>query len=303
MPRRNDLEKIAIIGSGPIVIGQACEFDYSGTQGAKALAAVGYEVVLVNSNPATIMTDPELAVRTYVEPLERANAWRDHRARAARRALADARRADGAEPRARARRRRRAGEARRRAASARRPTAIRKAEDRLLFKEAMKKIGLESPALRLRALARRGARHRGGDSVTRRSCGRASRWAAPAAASSYHAAELEAKVALGARAVARRARCWSRRACSAGRSSSSRSSATRADNFIVVCSIENIDPMGVHTGDSITVAPGDDAHRSRVPAPARRGARGDDGDRRRDRRLERAVRGQPDGRARSSSSR
>src|SRR6059058_2897528 len=70
MPRRDDIEKILIIGSGPIVIGQACEFDYSGTQGAKALREEGYDVVLVNSNPATIMTDPELARRTYVEPLE-----------------------------------------------------------------------------------------------------------------------------------------------------------------------------------------------------------------------------------------
>ena len=71
MPRRNDLHRILIIGSGPIVIGQACEFDYSGTQAAKSLRADGYEVILVNSNPATIMTDPELADRTYVEPLSR----------------------------------------------------------------------------------------------------------------------------------------------------------------------------------------------------------------------------------------
>ena len=69
MPRRNDLHRILIIGSGPIVIGQACEFDYSGTQACKALRADGYEVILVNSNPATIMTDPNLADRTYVEPL------------------------------------------------------------------------------------------------------------------------------------------------------------------------------------------------------------------------------------------
>src|SRR5438552_15545835 len=69
MPRRNDLHRILIIGSGPIIIGQACEFDYSGTQAAKALKADGYEVVLVNSNPATIMTDPDLATRTYIEPL------------------------------------------------------------------------------------------------------------------------------------------------------------------------------------------------------------------------------------------
>ncbi len=69
MPKRTDLRKILIIGSGPIVIGQACEFDYSGTQACKALRSEGYEVVLVNSNPATIMTDPEFADRTYVEPL------------------------------------------------------------------------------------------------------------------------------------------------------------------------------------------------------------------------------------------
>ena len=69
MPRRNDLHKILLIGSGPIVIGQACEFDYSGTQACKALRDEGYEVVLVNSNPATIMTDPNTADRTYIEPL------------------------------------------------------------------------------------------------------------------------------------------------------------------------------------------------------------------------------------------
>src|SRR5208282_6845660 len=72
MPRRTDLQKIVIVGSGAIVIGQGCEFDYSGTQGAKALKQEGFDVVLVNSNPATIMTDPELAARTYIEPLE----WR-----------------------------------------------------------------------------------------------------------------------------------------------------------------------------------------------------------------------------------
>lgn len=70
MPKRTDLKKIMVIGSGPIVIGQACEFDYSGTQGIKALKEEGYEVVLVNSNPATIMTDPGLADRTYIEPIE-----------------------------------------------------------------------------------------------------------------------------------------------------------------------------------------------------------------------------------------
>ena len=69
MPKRNDINKILIIGSGPIIIGQACEFDYSGTQACKALRNLGYEIVLVNSNPATIMTDPETADKTYIEPL------------------------------------------------------------------------------------------------------------------------------------------------------------------------------------------------------------------------------------------
>ena len=71
MPRRDDIKKILLIGSGPIIIGQACEFDYSGTQACKALREEGYEVVLVNSNPATIMTDPEVAEKTYIEPLQR----------------------------------------------------------------------------------------------------------------------------------------------------------------------------------------------------------------------------------------
>ena len=71
MPKRTDIQKILIIGSGPIVIGQACEFDYSGTQACKVLRSEGYNIVLVNSNPATIMTDPELADRTYIEPLRR----------------------------------------------------------------------------------------------------------------------------------------------------------------------------------------------------------------------------------------
>ena len=104
MPKRTDIRKILLIGSGPIVIGQACEFDYSGTQACKALREEGYEVVLVNSNPATIMTDPEMADRTYIEPLTPEVLERDHRRRAARRAPADARRADRAEPRRRPRR-------------------------------------------------------------------------------------------------------------------------------------------------------------------------------------------------------
>ncbi len=115
MPKRTDIKRVLVIGSGPIVIGQACEFDYSGTQACKALRAEGLEVILVNSNPATIMTDPELADRTYVEPLTPEVLAQDHRARAARRGAADGRRADRAQPRGRARRERHAREVRRRA--------------------------------------------------------------------------------------------------------------------------------------------------------------------------------------------
>ncbi len=94
MPRRNDLHRILIIGSGPIIIGQACEFDYSGTQAAKALRADGFEVILVNSNPATIMTDPELADKTYIEPLTATVSRRDHPPRTSRRAALHRRRPD-----------------------------------------------------------------------------------------------------------------------------------------------------------------------------------------------------------------
>ena len=98
MPRRDDIKKILLIGSGPIVIGQAAEFDYSGVQACKVLLEEGYEVVLVNSNPATIMTDPEFATATYVEPLLPGPVDHDHREGAPRRAAADARRPDRAEP-------------------------------------------------------------------------------------------------------------------------------------------------------------------------------------------------------------
>ena len=94
MPRRDDLHSILIIGSGPIVIGQACEFDYSGTQACRVLREEGYRVILANSNPATIMTDPDFADATYIEPLTLGGAGGDHRARAARRRAADARRPD-----------------------------------------------------------------------------------------------------------------------------------------------------------------------------------------------------------------
>src|SRR5947209_5735310 len=148
MPRRNDLHRILIIGSGPIIIGQACEFDYSGAQACKALRADGYEVILINSNPATIMTDPNLADRTYVEPLSVAFAEeviRKERPDALLStvggqtglnlsvALAEAGVLDryGVE------------------LIGAKLDSIKKAEDRLLFKDAMRKIGLETPLSQL----------------------------------------------------------------------------------------------------------------------------------------------------------
>ncbi len=148
MPRRNDIAKVLIIGSGPIVIGQSAEFDYSGAQACKALKSEGYEVVLANSNPATIMTDPEMADRTYIEPLTRTYLEEIIRVEAEMltasgtpgifAAAADGRRTDRAEPRGRTGRQRRAREVRRaadrRAArrdqEGRRPPAVQRCDDR-----------------------------------------------------------------------------------------------------------------------------------------------------------------------------
>src|ERR1700742_2739250 len=144
MPRRNDLHRILIVGSGPIVIGQACEFDYSGAQACKALRADGFEVILINSNPATIMTDPNLADRTYVEPLTR-----EYAEEVIRRERPDALLStvggqtglnlsvDLAE----------AGVLEKYGVEliGAKIESIKKAEDRLLFKDAMRKIGLDTP--------------------------------------------------------------------------------------------------------------------------------------------------------------
>src|SRR6266568_5405882 len=148
MPRRNDLHRILIIGSGPIVIGQACEFDYSGTQAAKALRKDGYEVVLVNSNPATIMTDPELADRTYVEPLTRTYVEEVIRKERPDALLSTVGGQTGlnlsvdlAE----------AGVLEKYGVEliGAKLDSIKKAEDRLLFKDAMRKIGLDLPQSQL----------------------------------------------------------------------------------------------------------------------------------------------------------
>ena len=145
MPRRNDIHRILIVGSGPIIIGQACEFDYSGAQACKALRADGYEVILINSNPATIMTDPELADRTYVEPLSVAFAEEVIRKERPDALLSTVGGQTGLES------------CRSHLAEAgvldkygveligAKIESIKKAEDRLLFKDAMRKIGLDMP--------------------------------------------------------------------------------------------------------------------------------------------------------------
>src|ERR687890_612250 len=202
MPRRTDIRKILIIGSGPIVIGQACEFDYSGTQACKALRAEGFEVVLVNSNPATIMTDPEMASRTYVEPLTVESVT----------SIIRRERPDALLPTV-------GGQTALNLAMAldeagvlkefgvemigAKREAISVAEDRELFKRAMEEEGLPMP--------------RGGFAHS---------WA-----------EAEKIVE------------------ETGYPAIIRPSFTLADNVVIICSIENFDPMGVHTGDSITVAP------------------------------------------------
>src|SRR6266581_2861824 len=148
MPRRNDLHRILIIGSGPIIIGQACEFDYSGTQAAKALRSEGYEVILVNSNPATIMTDPDLADRTYVEPLSREyveEIIRIERPDALLSTVGGQTALNLSVELAEAGVLEKYGVE----LIGAKIDAIKKAEDRLLFKDAMRKIGLETPQSQL----------------------------------------------------------------------------------------------------------------------------------------------------------
>jgi carbamoyl-phosphate synthase large subunit len=252
MPRRNDVHRILIIGSGPIVIGQACEFDYSGTQAAKALKDDGFEVVLVNSNPATIMTDPELANKTYVEPLtapyleeiirrERPDALLSTvggqtglnlSVELAEKGLLEKYGVEliGAKI-----------------------DAIKKAEDRLLFKDAMQKIGLETPQSQLVNSVRAGiefAERIGYPAILRPSFTLGGTGGGIAYNTEELAEILERGLALSPVhevLIEESVLGWKEFELEVMRD--------LADNCIIVCSIENFDPMGVHTGDSITVAP------------------------------------------------
>ena len=252
MPRRQDLHTILIIGSGPIIIGQACEFDYSGTQACKALREEGYTVILVNSNPATIMTDPNLADATYIEPItpamvakiiekERPDALLPTMGGQTALNTAMALAADGTLEKFGVE------------MIAAKRDVIAKAEDRLLFRDAMDKIGLESPKSKVvRSLteAREAMEMVGLPAIIRPSF----TLAGTGGGIAYNKGEFESIVSGGLAAspvgevlVEESVLGWKEYEMEVVRD--------RKDNCIIVCAIENIDPMGVHTGDSITVAP------------------------------------------------
>src|ERR1700678_3748109 len=264
MPRRNDITKILVIGSGPIVIGQSAEFDYSGTQACKALKAEGYEVVLVNSNPATIMTDPELADRTYIEPLTPEYAEEIIRRESERMTDANGRRSgkfallptvggqtalnlavDLAD----------AGILEKYDVEmiGARLEAIKKAEDRLLFKDAMSRIGLDVPRSALINNFRDGlefAAKLGFPVVIRPSF----TLGGTGGGIAYNREELMDILARGLD-LSPVHECLIEESVLGWKEYELEVMRDLADNVIIICSIENFDPMGVHTGDSITVAP------------------------------------------------
>ena len=253
MPRREDLHKILLLGSGPIVIGQACEFDYSGTQACKALREEGYEVVLVNSNPASIMTDPEMANRTYIEPLtpemvekviakERPDALLPTMGGQTALNVAVSLAKSGVLEKYGVE-----------LIGAKLP-AIEKAEDRLLFKKAMEKIGVPvcpSGIANNLEEARAIAVEIGSYPLIIRP---AFTLGGTGGGIAYNQEEYEhlAQFGLDASPVNQILVEKSLLGCKEYELEVMRD---LADNVVIICSIENIDPMGVHTGDSITVAP------------------------------------------------
>jgi len=252
MPKRTDINSIMIIGAGPIVIGQACEFDYSGAQACKALRGEGYRIILVNSNPATIMTDPDLADATYVEPITPEIVEK----------IIAKERPDALLPTM-------GGQtalntAMKLASSGvlakynveligAKEEVIDRAEDRLKFRDAMAEIGIESPKSAIAhslAEAREALAQVGLPAVIRPSF----TLGGTGGGIAYNRAEFEQIVTSGLDAsptsevlIEESVLGWKEYEMEVVRDS--------ADNCIIVCSIENIDPMGVHTGDSVTVAP------------------------------------------------
>ena len=253
MPRNNELKKILLIGSGPIVIGQGCEFDYSGVQACKALREEGYEVVLVNSNPATIMTDPEFADRTYIEPItpEVIEAIMEREKPDAILPTLGGQTALNA-----------AMELNRNGALARHGVkliganaqAIAKGEDRQLFKEAMLRIGLDVPRSGIARSLADIDRIVGEIGTFPLIIRPAFTLGGTGGGIAYNREELDEIVARGLDLspvhevlIEESLVGWKEFEMEVMRD--------RMDNCVVICSIENFDPMGVHTGDSITVAP------------------------------------------------
>lgn len=252
MAKRTDIKSILIIGAGPIVIGQACEFDYSGSQACKVLRAEGYRVVLVNSNPATIMTDPDLADATYIEPITPEMVEK----------IIAKERPDALLPTM-------GGQTALNCAKALAESgilkkynveligakldSINKAEDRQLFNDAMKKIGLEVPknaVVKSLEEAREAMKYVGLPAIIRPSF----TMGGAGGGIAYNHEEFEQIITSGLDAspigevlIDESVLGWKEFEMEVVRD--------KADNCIIVCSIENIDPMGVHTGDSITVAP------------------------------------------------
>ncbi|WP_026606814.1 carbamoyl-phosphate synthase large subunit [Methylocapsa acidiphila] len=257
MPKRTDIETILIIGAGPIIIGQACEFDYSGTQACKALRAEGYRIVLVNSNPATIMTDPDMADRTYVEPITSEIVAKiiakERYARPGGFALLPTMGGQTALNCALSLKRMGVLEKFDVELIGASAEAIDKAEDRELFREAMTRIGLSTPRsqqIKTLSQALSALEDIGLPAIIRPSF----TMGGTGGGIAYNKAEFIDIIERGIDAsptsevlVEESVLGWKEFEMEVVRD--------KADNCIIVCSIENIDPMGVHTGDSITVAP------------------------------------------------
>jgi carbamoyl-phosphate synthase large subunit len=253
MPKRTDIKKILIIGSGPIVIGQGCEFDYSGTQACKALREEGYKVVLVNSNPATIMTDPEFADGTYIEPITPEVVEK----------IIEREKPDALLPTlggqtglntAMALWRSGALQKHRVEMIGAKAEAIEKGEDRLKFKQAMQKIGLDVPVSGVAHTleeAREIARMIGKLPVIIRP---AYTLGGTGGGIAYNREEFDA-MAQGGLDASPVTEILVEESLIGWKEFETEVMRDRADNCVIVCSIENLDPMGVHTGDSITVAP------------------------------------------------
>ncbi len=252
MPRRTDIKKIMIVGSGPIVIGQGCEFDYSGTQACKALKEEGYEVVLLNSNPATVMTDPGLADRTYIEPITPEFA-EQILAREKPDALLPTLGGQTALNLAVALARSGALERHGVQLIGASLEAIEKAEDRQLFKRAMERIGVEMPKsayARSWDEARAAVDEVGFPVIIRPSFTLGGEGGGVA----YNKEEYE-ELARRALQLSPTHTILVEESIIGWKEYELEVMRDRNDNVVIICSIENVDPMGVHTGDSITVAP------------------------------------------------